>query len=568
MRKDRECKLIKIISSFLLAAIVSISIFAYSTFTAYAAGISISPVSGIVGSAVTLKAQNLNGSAAVVFWDKQIIASSVPISSSGNIIFNFAVPLSAKGEHSLEVAAIGSTDSIASAEFTVLPSLKISHHSAVEQLQITISGTGFYSYEKDIKIIWDGMVITSSQATADRSGSWDIPFLVPYTIQGEHFISASGNHTGESELGRYPINVESAKLTFSTLPAAKVSPTSGPIGTQLFIYGWGFRHNEDGITITWDGDIIKTNITAESTGRVFIDGRRRTTDAGLHGNDTRESAFVPPAVKGKHVIGVYGSSFTARGRIPDTMFEVTPQIKAQPDTGILGKQVTITGDGFSGNEILSITCDGLTVITKTTSDSTGSFSASFDSPPGKSGEHIIIASGNKGSSARATYISARATKATPQLLGPENNSRITMPQANGDTSAFISNLFGYLTGKRINNSAGTAIFKWSAVDESIGSSYHLQVSIDKSFTSNMIDTKDIHDTSYTLLKGIILPFGHYFWRVKSTGTDENESVWSVISEFEVITTPAQNDNILIITLAVLAVVILGLVALQASRHRG
>jgi hypothetical protein len=47
---------------------------------------------------------------------------------------------------------------------------------------------------------------------------------------------------------------------------AEVEPVSGPVGTEITVSGAGFRTSEDGITITYDGKIIMTNIVADTVG--------------------------------------------------------------------------------------------------------------------------------------------------------------------------------------------------------------------------------------------------------------------------------------------------------------
>jgi tetratricopeptide (TPR) repeat protein len=185
---------------------------------------------------------------------------------------------------------------------------------------------------------------------------------------------------------------------FPDVPYVKVMPVSGPVGTQLFIYGWGFRSGEDGVTVTWDNEIIICNISAEPDGSIQIDGSIQPDYT------PRATIYVPESVQGDHLVGVYGSSFTPRGIIDDTAFEVSPQIKLSHEPHVEGVQISIIGTGFAGNEAITINLDGTVADASTTTSSNGSFNASVIVTSAKGKEYTVTANDAGGNAAQANLV--------------------------------------------------------------------------------------------------------------------------------------------------------------------
>jgi tetratricopeptide (TPR) repeat protein len=237
---------------------------------------------------------------------------------------------------------------------------------------------------------------------------WDF-FTDPYLVKETTTMINQNTHYSSAE-SIIPEKPEPDGDKFPNILYAKVMPTSGPVGTQLFVYGWGFRSGEDGITITWDGKIIICNISAEPDGSVQIDGSMQPDGT------PRAEVFVPESVQGDHSVGVYGSSFTPIGIIDDTVFEVIPHITLTQAPHAEGIQIAITGTGFAGSEVITIQLDGTaTGVTTTTSDA-GSFNALLITQAAKSKEYTVTATDSGGNSAQAIFT---LTLARPLPTGQE-----------------------------------------------------------------------------------------------------------------------------------------------------
>jgi hypothetical protein len=538
--------------------------FLFLAFPVHAASITLTPPSGTVGTPVTLTGEKFAGRLASIFWDKQLLAKGIPISESGNINYTLVIPPAVKGEHSIFITDDSNwATSTASFSYVVTPGLKIFPSSGKQQTQITIAGTGFTSLEKEIRIVWDGSVTTHAPSSADKFGSWDTSFIVPGTNKGEHIIGASGSSTTAAEVNKIP---------FIVYPWIKVSPTSGTVGTRISIYGWGFRQNEDGVTISWDGDIIVTNIRAETDGTIIIDGSKRTSGMAMQGSDTYESVFVPPTTSGKHILVVYGSSFTPKGVLPETVFEVLPQISIQPTSGNKGTQVTVSGAGFAGGENVNISFDGIPVATKIRANDNGSYEAIFSAPQGKNKENKITASGDKGNSAQTNFTTERVILGGPQLIYPERGAKLaifdSLGSVVGGSAKYLIGLFDYLNGQKSEVSNLLINFSWSKFNEPATLSYNLQISKDSRFSSFNVDKRDIKNNSTLLAKDTNFTAGRYYWRVRSIDNAGSEGDWSDIGDFEIISMPPLVTTFtIIIVVLIIAAIVFGILTIWSNLRR-
>ncbi|MCJ7828384.1 MAG: hypothetical protein MUP81_01425, partial [Dehalococcoidia bacterium] len=241
----------KVLLALLAIIIVLPFIFMASPVPVHASNISIGPASGTISTSIHINGNGFSGRLATIYWDNQIILSKVPISETGELTFDLQVPPACKGSHTIKITDDSNwTSSTASATFTVLPGITIFPRIGWPYTSITVTGNGFACFEKDIKVTWDKTVLPIS-AAANQFGIWSINFEAPESAKGEYYISAFSSSTDVSEIGEHK---------FIVGPFAKMQPSSGPVGTEITIEGFGFRTSEDGITITWDNQIILCNL--------------------------------------------------------------------------------------------------------------------------------------------------------------------------------------------------------------------------------------------------------------------------------------------------------------------
>lgn len=510
---------------------------------AFAISVSVTPASGTTGTHVSLTGEGFIGKLATILWDDKKLIQNVPITKSGQINYTFTIPPAAKGEHVIKVTDDSNwADIVAVATFFVTPSITMEPTWGRPSGPAIIFGNGFAPNEQKIKITWDGQPIPRVTISADSTGAWNYMFNLPYVPKGEYMIGASGEITKENEV---------PSILFTIGPFCKARPLSGPVGTRVNITGVGFRPGEDGLTITWDGPILDTNFVAEPNGNFNC------------------TITVPPSIKGKHVIGVYGSSFTPKGTVPDLLFEVIPEIKLMPSSVDKGTKVKIDGTGFDAGETVVVTFDKIDTNIIALTDNMGSFSSTFEVPAAQGKEHVVIASGNKGTSAQATFITNKSNPPAPTLLNPISGAEVQVSDSVIDVIVNIFNQLGKLfnrsvvSGQKSSDSVLTTL-TWSVSGDETGLQYHLQISRSSDFKFLAFSNDNITSNAYNLSKSSLPEPGTYYWRVKATNDVGLESPWSNTWKFESVPTSpltmALSIAVLVLTIAAIVFIILTLIS--------
>lgn len=320
------------------------------------------------------------------------------------------------------------------------------------------------------------------------------------------------------------------------IPVAEVKPVSGPVGTEITVTGAGFRTSEDGITITYDGEIIKCNLIADFVGR--FEG----------------PATIPPSTKGHHRVGVFGSDFTPRGVVRDSYFDVIPKIDLvsqmyfEPVSKKSSIKLTITGTGFAKNESINITFDELELAAAVADDS-GSFTATLEVPQVKeTKEYVIAAAGSDGSSAQANFFVEKPRPAAPKLLSPVQGVSLEIFNSPIEVIFAPARALGS-TPKTLKSTQAT--LAWTETTESSNASYVLQIAGTYDFLSPVIVKENLSSPSYTLSKDDVLTPGSYYWRVKTVDDFGDESEWSETGKFEVILISDRVRTISVVSLLLL-----------------
>jgi len=325
------------------------------------------------------------------------------------------------------------------------------------------------------------------------------------------------------------------------VPTAQVKPVSGPVGTEITVTGAGFRISEDGITITYDGEIIKCNLIADYTG------------------NWEGTATIPPSTNGRHTVGVFGSDFTPRGVVHDSYFDVIPKIDLvsqmyfEPLSKKSSIKLIVTGTGFAKNESINITFNELELAAAVANDS-GSFTATLEVPQVKeTKEYLIAAAGSDGSSAQANFFIEKPRPAAPMLLSPVRGVSLEIFDSPVDVILAPARVFNYARGSTPKTSKPLpATFIWTKTAESSNASYVLQVARTYDFSSPVIVKADLSSPSYTLSEDDVLTPGAYNWRVKTVDDFGDESEWSETGKCEVILV---SDRVLTITVVSLLLLI-------------
>jgi len=437
---------------------------------------SVDPNSGVVGDSVTVVGKGFaaSESSIKVTYDGTDMKTGISASDKGSWSATFAVPSSAKGSHTVDASgSTTETSDVPDVTVTVSPKITISPTSGGVGTSVTVSGTGFGEDESGVRVTYDGGGAKTG-ITADSKGSWSTTFAVPSSVKGIHTIDASGAST---EVGDIP------DLTFFVASAVKIKPESGYVGDSITIEGCGFGSSESGITVALDGNVAKSDITANSEGCW-------TT-----------SMVIPASAGGSHSVDAYSSSTTATD-VTDAKLNILSKLVIEPAEGYVDCDITVNGTGFGADKELTIKYDNVAVAANVVSDAEGNFQASFKAPKSPGGNHNVIASDAGGASASGVFIMETTAPSLPQIISPKDGSRV-----------------GFF-----DRAAPT--FKWANVSDPSGVYYSLQLSSEPEFATTVLNKEDLVEPNYTLAEDEALMRGKYYWRVKAIDGADNDSGWT------------------------------------------
>jgi len=359
--------------------------------------------------------------------------------------------------------------------FTVTPEISVSPASGVAGQIIDVSGTGFASNEKAIKVVFDGE-IAEEDISADANGSWSAKITVPRRRTGTYIIDGSGFSTWGRDV---------PDVTFTIETGVSVAPASAQVGDEITVTGSGFAAWEGGIEVTLDNELL-------DTGTITVD---------RHGS--WEASFVlPTSTYGPHTVVAYGD-ITEAADVKQATLNTMAKIEVTPVEGSPGDSVTLTGSGFPRNETLTVTFANHEVQETVQSLTNGNLSATVTVPANPAVELLVTATGG-GAQASDDFTVVAKVLPTPQPISPEE-------------------------GKTLRSRNVT--FEWGRIMGSgkITVTYELEI-IGPGGSHRF---SDIEALSYQMPGDEALRRGDHTWQVRAIDEFGNESLWSNPTPFTV-----------------------------------
>ena len=363
----------------LLSIIIIVSLL--MTFTAVTvladATISVSPGSGAPGTPVTVSGSDFGPSEVVTITFAGSTITTTTASVAGDIFCSFTVPTSTYGSH--PVTAYGAvTTTPAETNFTTTKKVTWNKTSGPPGTTVTLTGSGFGAYD-NITVRFEGETVLTD--TASSIGYWSGSFEVPDSASGSHSVTVQGSMTGTSY------------ESFTVTPKISLDKTSGAPGTEVTVSGSGFGDEEDGICITFDGDIVASGFTADEDG------------------EWTGEFTVPGGASGSHKVGAYGDDNDEED-VPTVTFKIGAGITINKTSGAPGTSVTVTGSGFGNKETgICITFDGVTLASGISATTSGGWTGNFTVPAGAAGAHYVGAFGSKNDAENIAAITFTTTAA-------------------------------------------------------------------------------------------------------------------------------------------------------------
>jgi hypothetical protein len=537
-----------------------------------------------------------------ITWDGHAEANIVATFTATGLTshsLTFHAPEAKRGEHTVYL-----TDSAlsvkASAIFIVNPSVKISLDEGPVGTEVTLYGFGFDA-SQGIQVKFNDTVVSSSTApTADSKGSWEFAYTIPDMPAGRYTFDIGP---------RSSPNVTTLFKSFTVTPAITIidanpddSIYSGTVGQKIEINGTGFKSNEQGIEVTFDGEPVNMNSPVVADG----DGSWQAEIA------------VPPLQRGTYAVGSSGELTRARD-VPTVDFIVGAGILLEPASAKVGDTISVTGGGFAPEETGVKIYFGSSLVSTTTITvgKGGTWESSFTLPLSTYGSHEVSASGDLTQPAvtNTLNVQAQITGLSPNHGAPGDSVSVTgngfhanqeltvtiggaaaseQPNSQSNGNVVISfhvpgvGTTGTLTlviadaggatastdftvetktlpapilvsPKDSTLRSGEATFQWLTSGSDI--TYKLQISGTSSFGS--ASTYNTQTLSYALTDDEGLQPGTYYWRAMATDSYGNESPYSDPVEFRVAPIPVW----VWVVIGVVVLIVLLAVAYRETRFR-
>ena len=456
--------------------------------------IELSPSSGVPGTEVTVRGYDFaEGVLVDIYYDENLLTTE-RTSSSGEFTIFLTIPEGVKGHY--QVLAAGKYASV-DTYFTVKPGLTVTPEQGLVGTTVTVQGKGFAKNEQGIELMYylnDSYLTIERNIAANAKGSWETSFQIPSSKRGEHKIDA------QSAVSKY---YEVQDAIFIVTAEISIDKSSGIAGDIITMTGSRFAAYEKDIEILFNGEVIVTDIRANSEG------------------EWQASFEVPEMPAGEYSITAEGEQ-TKREDVGELSFKIGANMVLSPAEGHVDTDVVVTGIGFDAGEEVVIIYDGSQVATAVTSDK-GSFSTSFSVPESRHGERLVTArvsdgtnsTATTGNNASAIFTMESDSPPTPELISPEDGSGV--------------GFWGEVA----------PTFEWSEVFDDSGVSYNLQVATSADLTDGgefvdpIVSVAGLTETSYALEETEALSLGTYYWMVQAVDGAENESDWSTVHSFRV-----------------------------------
>jgi hypothetical protein len=515
---------------------------------------------GVCGEVIEVTAVVAAAGTYHVCWDSRVEANVVgtfTTTGAGSRTLTFYMPEAKKGDHTVYLTDNTYAEK-ASTIFTVNPSVKIDPEEGPVGTAVTLNGYGFTA-SQDIQVKFKDTVIATTKANS--VGSWEVSsYTIPSTPRGGYIFKV------EAKEGT--VWVGWVNKNFTVTPKITATPSLGTVEQTIKIDGTGFASEEEGIKVTFDGEVVKSNILP----------------ADVNGS---WSAFivVPPCQVDTYLIDASGELTRARD-VPDVEFIVGAGVSVEPSLAYVGDTITVAGGGFAPGETgIKVTFDGQVVAADIPADTDGVWESSFVLPVSTYGSHTVGASGDTTKPAVTTTLD---TKARIEELSPVEGARgdsvsltgsgfsanedltVTVggvtasgsmqTQSNGNVAISFQVPKGVATGKQTVKvtdeggatdsldftvkdkvlptplptlpadesklRSGVVTFQWQGITSGSDVTYILQISETAGFTSIFRSKSGIEELSYQLTEEEALPKGTYYWRVKAVDDYDNESNWS------------------------------------------
>lgn len=416
----------------------------------------------------------------------------------------------------------------------------------------------------------DTYAVVKTSVQIDEEGVFSTSFKVPSVMDdGDKEADVTGGDYFVYVTYEDEENIEDVADFTIISGKATLTPASGKVGTKIKITGTEFSENEV-IYMYFDDD------------QVDIGDKETDDNGGFSLNYT-----IPNSTGGEHTLTIDVEN-DAEVKVK---FTVEPSAAISPTSGKVGDKAAVRGNGFGGDEAVTVFFDAAS-IAQGQSDDSGNFATTFNIPSVTSGTHVVKAEDESGNEATVEFkisiefnVSPIAGNVGSRIVvsgaGFAANRQVTvnyddkpMNSGNTDSKGVFSINFQAPAGKGGNHTISVSDgvnnmtspftmestppgipqpllpqmsvkaealthFDWADVIDPSGVTYTLQVATSEDFSQSSIvlEKTGLTTSAYTLKESEKLPSTEkdapYYWRVKATDGASNESGWTGLGEFYV-----------------------------------
>jgi hypothetical protein len=220
-------------------------------------GLTVSPGEGPVGTTVTVTGHGFiedENAIQVMYYTASgyvRVGMNIVADANGYWQTTFSVPASKRGQHKIDAQGqFSQTYDVKDASFTVTAGISIDKSSGMVGDSVTMSGTRFEPYEKDIRILFSGQPVVTG-IKADGDGNWEKTFDLPELPAGNYTVTADGQYTAQQDI---------VPLSFQIASDIVLSAYEGYVGMNVTVTGHGFIADK-AVSIMYDGDQQATAVT-------------------------------------------------------------------------------------------------------------------------------------------------------------------------------------------------------------------------------------------------------------------------------------------------------------------
>jgi hypothetical protein len=408
----------------------------FSPIASGAAVLRVVPPAGAPGATITLQGTGYGANETI---QVTFNGGTLTIATNGQGAFQATVtiPTSAGAGNVFQVYAFGTRSRVLQVEpitvISAVPAPRISvQPTTVDQGgSVQVSGSGFAGGET-VQLFLAG---SASVATVTTNGSGA---FANATLSVPAFVNP-----GQQQVVAYGVSsrLVASALISVTQPAPPpatltVQPTTANPGGLVLVSGRGFAANEP-VSVSFMGKVVLV---------VTTDGSGTFTNFG----------FTVPvnATAGTFAVTATGTKSNRTGVAGLTVVAFTPSLAVSPTSSTPGAQVTVTGQGFAPNEVVTLALNGQALATSPstlTTSASGTFSATVTVPAtALAGANTLAATGaTSRGTATATLTVNLPVQSTWYLAGgstqPGYDTQIALVNPN-DQPASVTISFMFTSG--------------------------------------------------------------------------------------------------------------------------